>query len=150
MARNITVPPLRSTLGVVPVVQDGWSISASYTADGAALAQSTPSPGADTYETLLTITGSGWLDHLTVVSGSTTSRTITVQILVDSQVVWTSVSGTITSASQGRALLGAVLGTSGYGAQRQPIRFNTSLEIKMKDSVGVDGGQTLYYSARTE
>lgn len=150
MGRKVVDRGDPSTQGIVPFIQNGWTVAAAWGSGGAALTQSNPSPGADTYETLLTVTGSGWLDFLGVLSNSATSRTITVLIEIDGVAAFTSVSGTVTTASQGRALLGASTAVTDYAANMQPLRFNTSLVVKMKDSVGVDAGQSLYYAVRTE
>lgn len=139
-------PP--STKSIVPIVQDGWTTSATFPGTGASVTSGTTSN--DTYVTLLDVDGKGWLDHLAFQSLSVTSRTITIRITIDGTVVWTSVSGTIASGTQGKYLLGINAASSQSEQPTQVLRFNSNITIEAKESIGTTGGMKLFYGYRLD
>ena len=106
---------------------------------------------ANVYKSLVSITGSGFLDWLAYVSNATTSRVVKIRVTIDGTVVFTSTSGTITTASAyGRTLVGLKHDIGGNASIGAPLRFNASLLIEVQDNVGGTIDQWINYAARTE
>jgi len=97
--------------------------------------------GNTTLQTMVTITGSGYLDFAAAMQPSTTSGTIRIVITVDGAVVIDTTSVAATTANRTLLVVGELTGSDSiYLAGGKPIYFRQSLLVQVQDSTG--NGQT--------
>jgi len=90
---------------------------------------------AGTLQTIVSHTGRGRLNMLTVHSTNATSRTLRCKVTVDGTVVFDATSSAVTTSNYGLIVNGSIDG-SGQGAmQFQPIDYQESLLIEVASSL---------------
>lgn len=99
---------------------------------------------ADTYDSILNITGSGWLSFASIEAVDTTSRVMTIKITIDGVNVIEVASGTVTSTGAGTIAVGAYVITGG-GMAMESLTYNTSLDISVKSSNSENAKSLIYY-----
>lgn len=97
--------------------------------------------GNTTLQTMVTITGSGYLDFAAAMQPATTSGTIRIVITVDGAVLIDTTSVAATTANRTLLVVGELTGAeTRYLAGGRPIYFRQSLLVQVQDSTG--NGQT--------
>lgn len=89
---------------------------------------------AGTLATVNNISGRGRVNIVTAYSKDATARTIRVQVIVDGTTVFDATSNSISTTGRGVVALG-VIDNTGSASAFQPIRFNTSLVVKVASSL---------------
>ena len=88
---------------------------------------------ANTLATLLTVTGGGVVNLLTIKTVDATARTLRIQVVVDGATVLDSTSASISLGDQGGIAIGGAVGV-GYQVSDE-VPFNTSFVVKVASSL---------------
>lgn len=89
---------------------------------------------ANTLKDLLSVSGSGQVPYLSAYSKDATSRTIRMVVIVDGTTVFDATSNAIAGTNNGILAAGYV-GSSNAGTPSHPIRFNSSLLVRVASSL---------------
>lgn len=112
---------------------NGWSSTAIVTTRADVKAILSGALTANTLATLLTVTGGGVVNLLTIKTVDATARTLRIQVIIDGATVLDSTSASISIGDQGGIAIGGVVGT-GYQSSDE-VPFNTSFVVKVASSL---------------
>lgn len=99
---------------------------------------------ANTFKTILSISGKGRLNALKFNAADATARTNTIKITIDGVVVFNS--GQATAAANHYAAVGACIFGTISSVTFQPVEFNTSLLIEYKTTITETDKATVSYN----
>ena len=105
---------------------------------------------AGVLKTLLSVSGAGSIEFLSLMTMSTTARTMRIKLTIDGQVAFDSTSATTSANEYGAVVLGS--GNAPFGSSvptYEPTLFNTSLLIEVASSITETDKFTLGYKYRT-
>lgn len=97
---------------------------------------------ANTLTQVVSVTGSGQCPFLAAYSKDTTSRQIRLQVTVDGTVVFDAPTDSIVTVGRGTMAAGRYSAAELQAIPATPIRYNTSLVIKIASSI-VEGANTI-------
>lgn len=103
---------------------------------------------ANTLATALSVTGGGYCSIAAVQTADTTSRTLRLQVVVDGTTAFDATSAATTTSGAGIWAVGTNSGGSLFHGT--PIRFNTSLVIKIASSITETDKLAVQYAYTTE
>ena len=133
MARRVAV-----TVPATTSIVNYYSSGGVKTTVGVAPPRRSVTSGALTageFYTALNIAGSGWVPLLYVYNNSATpTHTIRLQVTVDGTIVFDATSDTITTSASRFAVIAAGCAETGFTWDGEPIRFNSSLVVKIASS----------------
>ena len=104
---------------------------------------------ANTLKTILSITGAGSLNFLSLVTVDTTSRTVRLKLTLDGVVAFNATSAAITVAGNGLLAVGSGTSTSQGPYAVEATHFNVSCLVEIASSLTETDKVTTYYTYRT-
>lgn len=103
---------------------------------------------ANVLSTVLSLSGKGVIDFLSVCSGDSTSRTHRIKVTIDGIVIFDATSAAAAAAFHQHVVIGAITAindTANYsGIVGQPLIFDTSLLIEYASSITETGYSFIY------
>lgn len=103
---------------------------------------------ANTLATVLSVSGAGYVPHLTVYTKDTTSRTVRIQVVVDGTTVFDATSSATTTSGAGMVVVGS--GTSsGNTISDFPLSFGSTLVVKIASSLSETDKVAIGYIMQT-
>lgn len=139
MARK-SLPPKYSapTKAIVNAFStSGWA-SLTIDVDVSAKSIASGSLTATTLETILSVTGAGEMNYLTLKSLDATVRTMRIQVICDGSTVFDSTSASAAHNGESGVVLGQMVATGGpytFAESGESIRWNTSLKVNVASSL---------------
>ena len=100
-------------------------------------------------KTVLSVSGAGQIDFLSLTTVDTTSRTLRAKVTIDGTVVFDSTSAVIASVNYGFTPLGACSSSGGTPPALQPTFFNSSLLVEVASSLTETDKANVGYNYRT-
>lgn len=142
LAAPTTILPSKNAAGVI-LTSAGATGTIVESMTGTNLNAGTP--GADTYEELVSLSTAGWLLLCGVYTVDATSRTISVKVVLDGVTVFDFTSSAIVSTGNGFFAVGHVVGVGDESVAFGKVRFNSSLSISIKQSLAETAKIALKY-----
>lgn len=152
MARK-SLPPKYSapTKSIVNAFStSGWA-SFAINNDATAKAIASGALTAATLATVLSVTGAGEMNYLTIKSGDATVRTMRIQVICDGVTVFDSTSASAAHNGESGIVIGAIVDIGAqvtYTESGDGIRWNTSLLVKVASSLTETDKFTIYTKYR--